>query len=173
MSCSLFFRCKTLFRLWNWNFDMRHGLFWVRRGIREKFKRCLNFTLCPFKEAQSTNHRWYRIRSAGVDSGRILRFPFGPDPDSESTICEKPDPDSESLFHFGSNRSLFGHFLGKTWVNYGWIDDCSRNLNRSQFLKLKKFLVRIGTRSKKFWNRSGLGVWKSDSNHLWYQLTQI
>jgi len=32
MSSSLFFKCKTLFRLWNWKFDTRHGLFWVRRG---------------------------------------------------------------------------------------------------------------------------------------------
>jgi len=33
--------------------------------------------------------------------------------DPESKICEKPDPDPESLFHLRSNRSLFGHFLGK------------------------------------------------------------
>ena len=55
--------------------------------------------------------RWDRIRITGVDSGRILRF-FS-DPDPESKICEKPDPDPESLFHFGSSRSLCGHFLGK------------------------------------------------------------
>jgi len=46
MSRSWFFECKTLFRLWNWNFDKRHGLFWVWRGIREKSKRCFDFTLC-------------------------------------------------------------------------------------------------------------------------------
>jgi len=42
---SWFFECKTLFRLWNVNFDKKHGLFWVRRGIRDKSKRCLNLTL--------------------------------------------------------------------------------------------------------------------------------
>jgi len=34
-----------------------------------------------------------------------------PDSDPESNVCEKPDP--ESLFHFGSSRSLCGHFFGK------------------------------------------------------------
>jgi len=28
----------------------------------------------------------------------------------------------------------------KTWVNYGWIDDCSRSLNRNGILKLKNLL---------------------------------
>ena len=36
------------------------------------------------------------------------------DPDSQSKICEKPDPDPESIFHFGSSRSLCGHFLSKS-----------------------------------------------------------
>jgi len=31
----------------------------------------------------------------------------------ESKILEKPDPDLESLCHFGSSRSLRGHFLKK------------------------------------------------------------
>jgi len=57
--------------------------------------------------------------------------------DPESKICEKPDP--ESLFHFGSSRSLRGHFLGKTWVNYGWIDG-NRSLNRSRILKFEELL---------------------------------
>jgi len=26
------------------------------------------------------------------------------------------------------------------------------------------------TRIQKFWNRSGIGVWKSDSDHLWLEL---
>jgi len=26
----------------------------------------------------------------------------------------------------------------KTWVNYGWIDDCSRSLNRSRILKFEE-----------------------------------
>jgi len=50
-----------------------------------------------------------------------------------------PDLDPMSLFNFGSSRSLCGHFLSKTWVNYGWIDDCSRSLNRSRILKFEKF----------------------------------
>ena len=32
------------------------------------------------------------------------------DPEPESKICEKLDPDQESLFNFGSNSSLRGHF---------------------------------------------------------------
>jgi len=51
-------------------------------------------------------HRWpCRIRSAGVDSGRILRF-FGSG--SGVKFCEKPDPDPDSLFIFGSGRSRRG-----------------------------------------------------------------
>jgi len=39
----------------------------------------------------------------------------------------------------GSSRSLCGHFLSKTWLNYfGWIDDCSQSLNRSRILKFKR-----------------------------------
>ena len=52
---------------------------------------------------------WHWTRITGVDSGRSLRFSFGPDP--ESKICEKLDP--ESLFNFGSSRSLCGHFLSE------------------------------------------------------------
>jgi len=54
MSYSWFFACKPLFRSWNWNFDKRHGSFWVRRGIHEKSIRCLNFTSCLFKQVQGT-----------------------------------------------------------------------------------------------------------------------
>jgi len=40
--------------------------------------------------------RWHQIRSAGVDSGGILRFSFGPGAGvPESIISEKPDPDPE------------------------------------------------------------------------------
>jgi len=41
---------------------------------------------------------------------------FLSDPDPEQKICEKPDP--ESLFHFGSSRSLRGHFLSKNMGNF-------------------------------------------------------
>ena len=43
-----------------------------------------------------------------------------------------------SHFHFGSSRSMCAcSLLGKTWVNYGWIDDFSRSLNRSKILKFE------------------------------------
>ena len=50
VSCSWFFWMQDLIfiRLWNWNFDKRHGLFRVRRGIHKKSKPCLNFTLYLF-----------------------------------------------------------------------------------------------------------------------------
>jgi len=35
-----------------------------------------------------SGQRWNRILRAGVDSGRILRFSFWPDPDPESKIWE-------------------------------------------------------------------------------------
>ena len=63
---------------------------------------------------------WTRIRT------RIQKF------------GEKTDPDPESLFNFDSNRSMCGHFLSKTWVNYAWINDCNRSLNRSRILKFEK-----------------------------------
>jgi len=37
--------------------------------------------------------RWDRIRSSGVDSGKILRFSFGSG--SEVKIWEEPDPDTD------------------------------------------------------------------------------
>jgi len=59
-------------------------------------------------------------------------------PDPESKIWEKPDPDPVSLFNFGSSRNLCGHFVSKKWVNYSWVDDCSRSLNWSRSLKFDK-----------------------------------
>jgi len=61
------------------------------------------------------------------------------DPAPESKFCEKLDSDPESLFNFGNSRSLCDHILSKTWVNYSWIDDCSRSLNRNRILKFDKF----------------------------------
>ena len=60
----------------------------------------------------------------------------------------------------------------KTWENYSWIGDCSWSLNGSRILKLEKLPDRIRTRIQKFWNMSGVGVWKSDSVHLWYSYTE-
>ena len=91
---------------------------------------------------------------SGVDSGRILRFSFGP----RVKILWKPE--LQSLFNFVRSMDLCGHFLTKTWVNYGWIDDCSQSLNRSRILKLKKFpepdskiLEQERSRSLKKWLR--------------------
>jgi len=86
--------------------------------------RTFNATLTKrWKHFQLTRlQRWYRIRSAGVDSGKILRFSF------------ESEPGSMSLFNFGSSGSLCGHFLSKTWENYSCIDDCSRSLNRGWIL---------------------------------------
>ena len=61
---------------------------------------------------RSPHQRWDRIWSAGVHSGRILRFSFVPGSGPGVKIWEKPDPDPESLFNFGSSRSLCGH-MGK------------------------------------------------------------
>jgi len=60
------------------------------------------------------NQRWERIRLPESTPAGFCVFLSDPDPDPESNICEKPDP--ESLFHFGSTRSLCGHFLGKNMV---------------------------------------------------------
>jgi len=62
-------------------------------------------------------------------------FLLDPDTDPESIICEKLIADPKPLFKFGSSWSLCGHFLRKTNVNYSWIDDCSRSLNKSRILK--------------------------------------
>jgi len=42
-------------------------------------------------------------------------------------------------------------------VNLGWID-CSQSLNKSRIFKFENFRIRIEI----FWNRSGVGVCKSD-----------
>ena len=44
----------------------------------------------------------------------------------------------ELLFNFGSGRRLCGDFFSKTWVNFCWIDDRSRSLNRNRILKFKR-----------------------------------
>jgi len=51
------------------------------------------------------------LTSVGDDSGRILRFSFGPGSGVKNN--KKTDPDPESLLHFGSSRSLCDHFLSK------------------------------------------------------------
>jgi len=109
------------------------------------------------------NFAWHRTRSSGVDSASILRFSFGPGSDPESKICEKTDPDPEPLFQFGSSRSLCG---GYGQIMVGWMI-VAGVWTRVGFSNLKNSRTRI----KKFWNRSGVGVWKSDSGNLWYVST--
>jgi len=53
--------------------------------------------------------RWDRIWITGLDSGRIVRFSFGPG----SGVKNLGKPDPESLIYFSSSRSLCGHFLRK------------------------------------------------------------
>ena len=135
-------------------------------------------TPCAYSLESLTNcrlpafSRW-GVGRGGTGSGVPDSTPAGfcvflsdPDPDPVSKICEKPDPDPESLFNFGS-RSRLGHFLVKTWVNYGWNDDCSRSLNRSRIVKFEKLpdpdpdskiLEQERTRSLKKWLRPPLGV---------------
>jgi len=67
----------------------------------------------PYPVANSLSCR------GGTGSGLPVSTPDGfcvflsdPEPDPDLKICERPDPDPESLFHFGSNRSLCGYFLG-------------------------------------------------------------
>jgi len=60
--------------------------------------------------------------------------------DPESKFCEKPDLDPESLFNFGS-RVYVVISLVKTWVVFGWINDGSRSLSRSQILNFEKLPV--------------------------------
>jgi len=59
---------------------------------------------------------------------------FLSDPYPESKFCYKQDLDPESLLNFSSSKSLGGHFLMKTWVNFGFIDG-----SRSLILKFKRF----------------------------------
>ena len=70
----------------------------------------------------------------------------------------------QSLFNFDSSRSLRGDFLSK---NIGTISVGSMVpgvWTGVGFLNLKNF--QTWTRIQKCWNRSGVGVWKSDSSHL-------
>jgi len=57
----------------------------------------------------------------------------------------------------------------KTWLNYGWIDYVAGVWTGVGFSNLKKCRTRI----QKFWNRSWVGVWKSDSGHLWQRMARI
>jgi len=81
--------------------------------------------------------KWDRIRITGVDSGRIVHFSFGPRFGPESKICEKPDR-NRSPFSISAVAGVCVVIsYVKTCVNYGWVDDCSRSLNRSRILKFE------------------------------------
>jgi len=80
--------------------------------------------------------RWPWIRSAGVDSGRNLRFSFWPESGAGIKILWKNG--SGVTFQFRQKHESAWSFLVKTWVNLGWIDG-SWSLNRSRILKFEKY----------------------------------
>ena len=88
---------------------------------------------------------------------------FFSDRTRQSNICEKPDRS-----HF-SISGVAGVCVVKTWVNYDCIDDSSRSLNRSRILKFET----LPNADPKFWNRSGVGVWKCNSGHLWQTPAEV
>jgi len=85
------------------------------RVVIEKTKPITQFLVCQ----KGLHQRWLRIRGAGVDSGRILRFLSDPEP--ELKICETPDLDPESLFIFSSTSQCgfhIWHFLSKNVAEF-------------------------------------------------------
>jgi len=88
--------------------------------------------------------QWIVVRG-GTGSGLPESIPAGfcifltdPDPDTESKICEKPDP-YRSHFSISAEAGVCAViFQVKTWVNYVWVDCCSRSLNRSRILKFEE-----------------------------------
>ena len=103
-------------------------------------------------------------------------FLSDPDPDQESMFCEKPDQKSLSAV---VGVCVFISLV-KTWVNFGWMDDGSRSLNRSRILKfgklpdpdpVSKILEQEQIRSLKKWLRPhlvcvGLGLYQVFVNHV-------
>ena len=88
-----------------------------------------NIQVRPLSEVQ----RLDRIRITGVNSGRVLHFSF------ESGTGVKNLWKKRIRSHFSISAGVCAVIsLVKTWVNYGWIDDCSRSLNRSRILKFEK-----------------------------------
>jgi len=75
-------------------------------------------------------------------------------------------PEPELLFNLGSSRSLPGHFLNKNMGKFvvGWMT--TGVWTGVGFSDLKNFPTRTLNRIKKFRNRSGVGVWTSDSDPL-------
>jgi len=106
----------------------------ITKQTRFGFKKTKLATLLGCSERQ----RWDRIQINGVDSGRILRFSFGPGTGPGVENLGKTGPGSGVIFRFLSSRCLCGRFLSKDMGNLGWIDDCSRSLNRSRILKFEK-----------------------------------
>jgi len=90
---------------------------------------------------------------------------FLSDPDPESKMCEETDLEAESLFNFGSCRRLLDHFSSKNMGEFAVGSMVAGVWTEFGFSNLKNFWS--SNRIKKFWNRSGVEVWKSDSGHLW------
>ena len=93
--------------------------------------------------------RWQWIPSAGIDSGRILRFSFWPEFGANN--LRKTDP--KSIFNFGSNRSLRGHCLSKNMGKFRldrWIAGIWTGVGFSNLKNCRIPLIRI--------QNSGTGV---------------
>jgi len=103
----------------------------------------MNFHLLLLTDnvANKCNSVWIRGGTGfGVQESTPAGFcVFFSDPDPKSKICEKPDPDPESLFHFGSSRSLCGHFcskiMGKLQLDW-WLQPESEQGTDSQIEKI-------------------------------------
>jgi len=111
--------------------------------------------------------------------------------DPESKICEKPDPDPVSLFHFGSSRSLCGHFLIKN-MGKSRLDRCLQpdseqeshsqiwkipgsapgftNFGKEQTRSLKKYTPATSVGHQR-WSRSQ-SAWVDSGQRLHFRLEQ-
>jgi len=102
-------------------------------GLKSKIWQVWNFAWHLYTALEQ---RWNRIWSVGVDSGRILHV-------FRTRILTRSQKFVKNRFR--SHVSILGVAgvcvvisLVKAWLNYGWMDDCSRSLNRSRILKFEK-----------------------------------
>ena len=132
------------------------------------------------QQLQVFQNIWVSEVAMGPECRSRLRQDSLSEPNPESKICEKPNPGPESLFNFGKvangNDQYYFIWLSqqpgvrmvvywvKTCENFGLIDGTAGVWTGVGFSKLKNFRTEI--RVQKFWNRSGVGVWKSDYGHL-------
>ena len=84
--------------------------------------------------------RWDRIRITGVDSGRILRFSFGPGSGTGVKNLGKTGPGIGVTFlSFGRSSSLFGNFLSKNMDKLRldwWLQPESEQVSDSQIWRI-------------------------------------